>query len=194
MDEVPCNSNLPSNGTNYIPLNDSYWRRPSGDWTGLNPSGIHLMLSLKPIDGRDKRGALAVLADTIQFKRPRIDLHLNEDFIHLKLNRIYRFTNNITRFQEEVFKNLGRSLLDDESDSNKTSISKNSVDDIDGDYPEVLLLPQRCGCLFSCEKVFGHFFVEHKTSIIALMKRVQLKHRVGSKSKLSHTRETKSCS
>ena len=79
-------------------------RSSTGDWIDINSSGINLMVALKPVqDG--SRGVVTVFFDWLLSREASLDLWLPENLVQLKLSRIYRCTQNITKFYE-TFKSI----------------------------------------------------------------------------------------
>ena len=137
MDEVPCNSDF--GHPNFL-----WGRSSSGDWKGLNSNGVNLMMALKPVED-ESRGIFTALADTILSRETGVDLCFPEDIVQLKLQRIFRCTQNITQFYEMVFKSLNKNFINYSTNVNSSSISYSPGHEIYGEPPEILLLPQ-CNC------------------------------------------------
>ena len=164
LDEVPCNSNSGRFS--------SFYGRPSGDWSGLNPCGVHLMMALKPFGDRTN-GFFTYLADLILSSNQSLKLCFPEDNGQLRLARIYRCTQNISKFYELVVKNSGNTFTNyDVFNINASSQSYNSGHEIHGEPPEILFLHQ-CNCFGFCQKPLDHIFVENKSKILSLFKRLQ---------------------
>ena len=155
VDEIPFNSKG----------DESYL--PSGDWTGLNPYGVHLMMALQPFQSRDY----------LKKKQPSIEtteIVLPEDLLlHLGLRRVYRTTVSLSR----LFDSLAKSLTPEEP-QRAAAISHANVQrpsffqpghEILGEVPKALLIP-RCGCSWSCSNPLEHLFQRHRSPIIKLLK------------------------
>ena len=133
------------------------------------------MMALKPIGGFFHKGLFTTIFDTISSRKADIDLRFPDGMEHLQLNRIYRCTQNITEFYEEIVKHTNRNSFTDYYGTgfNSSSISHSPGHEIYGNLPEVLLLPQ-CNCHEYCRNPTEHLFVAKKTKIIALLKRAQV--------------------
>lgn len=169
LDEVPCNSD---NGID-ICSSKLAWGKSSGDWRGLNSNGVHLMMALTPLGERDARGVFTGLADYILSKE-NLDLLFPTHLMQIKLRRMFRCTQSIGRFHEQVVKGIKMCYTNLSPNVNSNSISYIPGHEIYGDIPEILLLP-KCACKRHCKNPMEHLFTLHKTKIFALLKRVQKK-------------------
>ena len=186
LDEVPCNSNW---GTVNL-----LWGKPSGDWTGLNNSGVNLMMALQPInDNFHQKGFLTDLLDKFQKKDSSLKVSFPQDIPQIKLDRVFRCTQNITKFYEVITNEMSTLSLigyyNRNASFNSDSLSYSVGHDIHGNLPEILLLPQ-CDCFWSCKFPLEHIFTRHKTKILGLIRRV--KSQIKSQ-KLTVITETEQC-
>ena len=165
LDEVPCNSDNA--------ISKLAWGKSSGDWRGLNSNGVHLMMALRPLGEGDTRGVFTGLADYILSKE-NLDLLFPTHLMQIKLRRMFRCTQSIGRFHEQVVKGIKMCYTNLSPNVNSNSISYIPGHEIYGDIPEILLLP-KCPCKSHCKNPMEHLFTLHKTKIFALLKRVQKK-------------------
>ena len=166
LDEVPCN--IDSRHQN------PFVGKPSGDWKGLKTNGINFMMSLKPLEEGNNRGIFTNLLDTFLSREKALKLHFPEDLAHIELNRVYRCTNNISEFYQEIIKCLNQSRFNFVPKINASSKSYDPGHDIHGENPEILFL-KKCTCIFYCKTPVEHLLIPNQTNIIALLKRVELK-------------------
>ena len=154
VDEIPFNSN-----------EDGYSIIPSGDWTGLKPDGVHLMMALQPFKSRGDYGHPSI--PSIE----NIKIVLPGDLLHLELRRVYRTTVSLSRLFDSVAKSL-------EEPQGATAISHANVQrpsffqpghEILGEVPKALLIP-RCECVMCCRNPLQHLFQAHRSLIIKLLK------------------------
>ena len=107
-----------------------------------------------------------------------VDLCFPEEIEHLELFRVYRCTQRITRFYEEVVKKRQEeTTVDSNYDGpqiNKSSNSYTPGHEILGEPPEILLLP-RCTCIYDCSNPKEHLLVANKSKIFDLLRRIQTK-------------------
>lgn len=152
LDEVPCNSD---NGSFKLA-----WGKSSGDWRGLNSNGVHLMMALRPLGEGDTRGIFTGLADYILSKE-NLDLLFPTHLMQIKLRRMFRCTQSIGRFHEQVVKGIKMCYTNLSPNVNNNSISYIPGHEIYGDNPEILLLP-KCASSYS---LYVGMCLFHYTSI-----------------------------
>ena len=170
LDEVPCNSDSGSF--------NSCFGKPSGNWTGLRSNGVNLMIALKPIDDGNIGPFAKIWARLRDGQEMGVNLRFPEEIEHLELFRIYRCTQRISRFYEEIVKKR-QDFTEFDSNYDGPQINKSSNSyipghEILGEPPEVLLLP-RCACIHDCSNPKEHLLVANKSKIFALLKRIQTK-------------------
>ena len=164
---MPCNSD-PAESENFL------FGRSSANWKGLDSNGVHLMMALKPVEELyNTRGIFSAIVDTVLSRRAHFDLCFPENMTQLKLDRLFRCTQNILSFYELIVKHMKRSYFNNHSIYiNSSSTSSLPGHEIYGDIPEILLLPQN---------VYGQslkeVFTTHQCKeIVELIKRVHLKY------------------
>ena len=133
------------------------------------------MVSLKPVEEGENIGLCNVFADKILLKRKGIDACFPYHLAELKLNRIFRCTYNITKFYEVILKSTNQSNFHIYSKINSNSTSCFPGHEVYGERLEILLLPQ-CLCFDKCYTPMKHLFLQHKSKIIAFMKRALVKN------------------
>ena len=177
LDEVPCNSDA---ADNWI------FGKPSGNWTGLKSNGVNLMIALKPVENCTK-GAYNRKWNRWKGQNTGVHLYFPEELEHLELCRIYRCTQQISRFYEAVLTKITTTLQ-----INNSFHSFTPGHEILGEPPEVLMLP-KCPCVGflpkNCSIAFGvdgkdknycgnpqeHLLAAHVTKMFALLRRIQKK-------------------
>ena len=134
LDEVPWNSDSK--------ISDDFISRHSGDWSGIKCNGINLMMSFKPVADADinPKGLFKTLVDKILSRDSLIKLSFPEDIPQIDLNKVFRCTQNITKFYEIISNELNDSYR-----INHDSSLYTPGHEIHGNTPEVLLIPQ-CKC------------------------------------------------
>ena len=137
-----------------------FFGRPSGDWSGLKPHGVHLMMSLKPVEEVNTRGVFSGLVDTLLSRERAVDLYFPECLTQIKLNRVYRCTQNISTFHEEISKSLNKSTTNFSPKINTSSKSPRPGHEIHGETPEILFL-SKCSCFFYCEIPVEHLLKQN---------------------------------
>lgn len=164
LDEVPCNSDAADN---------IFFGEPSGNWTGLKPNGVNLLIALKPVSNC-RKGVVAAFWSG----NKGVHLCFPEELEHLELCRIYRSTQQISRFYEAVLTKINTSSNFDTFQINNSSNSFTPGHEILGEPPEVLILPQ-CPCIgrivVDCGNPQEHLMAVHVTKIFALLRRIQKK-------------------
>jgi hypothetical protein len=166
VDEIPCNSD--SDGFNFL------WRSPSGDWTGLKPNDVHLMMALKPTSDNTS-GLLKQMYAYLSSKDQSITVQFPSEMEKLELSRTYRTTQNIFPVFRTVLHELHKHSFDGPSTlSNRVSCFPTPGHEISGELPEILILPS-CGCMFYCKKPLSHLLTAHKNRIIQLVRRIRSK-------------------
>ena len=103
LDEVPCNSN---SGCPKF-----FWGGPTGNWKNLDKNGINIMMALKPIEEPFSRGLFKMVYDYLHSNNKGIEISLPENLPQLRLTRIYRCTQNISKFHDHVTKELNKGLF-----------------------------------------------------------------------------------
>ena len=131
-------------------------------------------MSLKPFEEGGNIGLLKVFADKLFSKEKVIDLAFPSHLAELRLNRVFRCTNNIKKFYEAIVRKSKQPDFHISSKININSTSYISGHEIYGEPPEILLLPQ-CLCLDSCYMPLNHLFLRHKLQIISFIKKAILK-------------------
>ena len=164
LDEVPCNSDS-------VPK--FVWGGPSGDWRGLKTNGVNVMMALTPIEEPFSRGILRMLLDHFLLKNQGVDIQLPENLSQLKLDRVYRCTQNMLKFHKQVAENNNKSPIA-YSKLNSSSCSYSPGHEIIGNKPNLVILPS-CGCFFACNDPLGHLLIKHWTKIFATLKSVAIK-------------------
>ena len=133
------------------------------------------MMALKPTEDGKIRGLLNIVYDKILSRELKTDLYFPEHLKELQLTRIYRCTQKISRFYQLMVRHLKKfSFTYYTSNINRSSISCKPGHEILGELPELLILPQ-CKCFTYCKLPLEHLLIANKTSIFALLKRLQLK-------------------
>ena len=130
------------------------------------------MMALKATENGKVRGLLNICFDKLLSRDRLIDLHLPNNLVELKLNRLYRCTVCIAQFYKALSKSLTKTTFTHRQ--NRTSVSFIHGHQIYGKPPEVLLLP-RCNCFTYCRSPLKHLFITNKTKILKLLRRVQSK-------------------
>ena len=131
------------------------------------------MMALKPIENGKRRGILNIFMDKFISNERLIDLHLPNNVVELKLNRLYRCTVCIAQFYKSLLKSLSKStFIHSQNRIINYSTSFVHGHQIYGKPPEVLLLPQ-CNCFTYCKSPLQHLLIENKTKILKLLKRIQ---------------------
>ena len=137
----------------------------SGNWRGLRSNGVNLMIALKPVD------------DSASIHgRQGIDLYFPEELEHIELCRIYRCTQRISQFYEEVITKIITTTSNYYgSQINKSSNSNTPGHETLGERPEVLLL-LKCPCKTTyCSNAQEHLLFANKAKIFALLRRIRTK-------------------
>ena len=161
LDEVPCNSDS-------VPK--FFWGGPSGDWRGLKTNEINLMMALTPIEEPFSRGLFRMLLDHFLSKNQGVDIQLPDNLSQLKLDRVYRCTQKILKFHEQVAEKNNKSQFA-YSKTNSSSCIYSPGHEIIGIEPDVAVLPS-CGCFYACNKPLEHLLLKHWTLIFETLKRV----------------------
>ena len=164
IDEIPCNSD--SDGFNFL------WRFPSGDWTGLDPKDVNLMIALKPtLDNTG--GALRRLALLSQSKDRAIDIYFPARMMKIDLHRTYRTTQNIFPLFKTVL-DVFHSQTNTESSAlgNSDSCDPRPGHGIIGELPEILILPN-CGCWFYCTNPTEHLLEKYREGLVGCLRKIQ---------------------
>ena len=163
LDEVPCNSDF---------VHNRCFGGPSGNWTGLKSNGVNLMIALKPVENCTK-GAYNRKWNRWKGQNTGVHLYFPEELEHLELCRIYRCTQQISRFYEAVLTKITTTLQ-----INNSFHSFTPGHEILGEPPEVLMLP-KCPCVgfanLYCENPQEHLLAAHVTKMFALLRRIQKK-------------------
>ena len=94
------------------------------------------------------------LADYI-LSRENIDLKLPTSLREIKLTRMFRCTQSIGRFLEQVINSSKMCYTNLSPNINSHSISFKPGHEIFGDIPEIILLP-KCTCKKHCVKPLEH--------------------------------------
>ena len=109
-----------------LPPNTNGWQADSGDWSGLRPGKVGLVLSLMP------------KADDVTTSAERLDITTPEDMPVVNLNRVYRYTHRILNILIFLMKNSTGEI------HSPLSFPLDEVtfgNEIYGELPEVILLP-----------------------------------------------------
>ena len=166
LDEVPCN--IDSKHQN------PFFGRPCGDWRSLKTNGINLMMALKPLEEVNCRGVFSNLIDKILSREKSVKLFFPEDLPHINLKRVYRYTKQISEFNEKIIMCLNQSKWNFSPKINASSASYISGHEIHGEIPEILFL-NNCPCKFYCQTPVEHFMIPNKAKIQAILERIQSK-------------------
>ena len=161
LDEVPCNSDS-------VPK--FVWGGPTGNWRGLKTNGINVMMALTPIEEPFSRGIYRMLLDFFLSKNQGVDIQLPENLSQLKLDRVYRCTQKVLKFHEQVAERINKSPFA-YSKINSSSCNYSSGHEIIGNKPEMVILPT-CGCLYPCNDPVEHLLIKHWTKIFETLKGV----------------------
>ena len=161
LDEVPCNSDS-------VPK--FFWGGPSGDWRGLKTNEVNVMMALTPIEEPFSRGLFRMLLDHFLSKNQGVDIQLPDNLSQLKLDRVYRCTQKILKFHEQVADKNNKSQFA-YSKTNSSSCIYSPGHEIIGIEPDVAVLPS-CGCFYACNEPLQHLLIKHWALIITTLKRV----------------------
>ena len=130
------------------------------------------MMAFKPTANGKVRGLMNIYIDKFLSKDSMIDLHLPNNLVELKLNRLYRCTLCIAKFYKCLIKRYRKSTFTHSCNASSSSFIHGHQ--IYGKPPEVLVLPQ-CNCFAYCKSPINHILIANKSSIVKLLKRVQSK-------------------
>ena len=163
LDEVPFNSDS-------VPK--FLWGGPSGDWRGLKTYGVNFMMALTPIEEPFSRGLLRMLFDQFLLKNQGVDIQLPDNLSQLKLDRVYRCTQNILKIHKQAAENNNESPTA-YLKLNSSSCSYSPGHEIIRNKPVLVILPS-CGCFFACNDPLEHLVMKHWTKIFETLKRVAI--------------------
>ena len=131
-------------------------------------------MSLKPVEEVNSRGVFSGLVDTLLSRERAVNLCFPQCLTQIRLTRVYRCTQNISTFHEEISKSLNKSTTNFSPKINTSSKSPKPGHEIHGESPEILFL-SKCSCFFYCEIPVEHLLKQNQTKIITLLKRIQTK-------------------